>query len=191
MKTIVAIALLAMSFTQQSTTAPTSNVGGNIVNLLSDPQLAVAPYLIEAQSGPRVSVPVFAINGASTVIQLSDATVFIDPVGPQSQYARFGSPDIVVLTSVDPAHLSIDTMIGMLRRDTVVLAPQAVIDELPLMISNNTFSPFDPANAQEVRGIRFTALSATAYIPRDALVLTRQRGEIVVVMEADGMQMFF
>ncbi len=80
-------------------------------------------YLLHVAFSERV-----VINGASAIVQLDQTTIFIDPVGTQEQYKRFGRPDIVVLTRAHPDHLSIDTMIGMLRRDTVVLAPQAVIE---------------------------------------------------------------
>ena len=132
-----------------------------------------------------------AINRASVVVELDQATIFIDPVGNQEQYSAFGRPDIVILTRAHPDHLSIDTMIGMLRRDTVVLAPQTVIDQLPLMISNNVISPFDAGSIQEVAGITFRALSASSTIPRDAQVYTRDRGDIAVVIEVDGASAYF
>ena len=131
------------------------------------------------------------INGASAVVQSDQATVFIDPVGSQEQYRRFGRPDIVVLTSAHPDHLSIDTMIGMLRRDTVVLAPQAVIDLLPLMIANNVITPFEAGMTQVVDGISFRALSASSDIPPEAQVYQRDRGDIGVVMELDGASAYF
>ena len=119
------------------------------------------------------------------------ALVLIDPVGPQEQYRRFGRPDIVVLTRAHPDHLSINTMIGLLRRDTVVLAPQTVIDQLPLMISNNVITPFEVGMMQEVDGIMFRAFSASAAIPDGVKVHLRDRGDIGVLMEVDGMRIYF
>jgi hypothetical protein len=131
------------------------------------------------------------INGASIVLQLEQATVFIDPVGSQEQYRRFGRPDIVVLTSTQPTHLSIDTMIGMLRRNTVVLAPQAVIDRLPEMIANNVITPFEAGMTQIVDGITFRALSASDDIPKGIQIHERDRGDISVVIEVDGASVYF
>lgn len=130
------------------------------------------------------------ITPASVVVQLDQVTVFIDPVGSQAQYSRFGRPDIVVLTRADPDHLSIETMIGMLRRDTVVLAPQAVIDQLPLMIANNVITPFEAGTTQVVNGITFRALSSSN-VPDGAQVYPRERGDIGVVVEVDGASAFF
>jgi len=132
-----------------------------------------------------------AIKGSSAVIQLDQALVFIDPVGSQEQYRRFGRPDIVVLTRAHPDHLSIDTMIGMLRRDTVVLAPQVVIDQLPLMIANNVITPFEAGMTQVVDGITFHALSASSDIPGGTHVSRRDRGDIGVVLEVEGVTAYF
>lgn len=82
-------------------------------------------------------------------------------------------------------------MIGMLRRDTVVLAPRTVIDELPLMISNNVISPFDAGTVQEVEGITFEALPVPSDLPRGVRVHERERGEIGVLIEIDGASLYF
>ena len=132
-----------------------------------------------------------AISGASVVLQLDQALILIDPVGDQLQYRRFGRPDIVVLTSSDADHLSIDTMIGLLRRDTLVLAPQSVIDQLPLMIANNVIAPFEVGTGQTERGITFRALSHSADLPRGTQVYERDRGDIGVLIEIDGQRAYF
>lgn len=132
-----------------------------------------------------------AIDHASAVVEWEEATVFIDPVGDQSQYAAYGSPDIVVITHTHPDHLSVDTMIGMLRRDTVVLAPQSVIDEIPLMISNNVITPFAAGSTQEVDGITFTAVPAYNLRPEAQQFHPKERGDIGVVMEVDGTRVYF
>lgn len=131
------------------------------------------------------------INSTSVVITLDQATVFIDPVGDQQQFSRFGRPDIVVLTRAAPTHLSIDTMIGMLRRDTVVLAPQEVIDRLPLMISNNVITPFEVGMTQIVDGITFTAWDPTVPVPDDTHVFTRNGGSYGVIITTDGSATYF
>lgn len=157
----------------------------------------VEPHPNDAQPLPKehmlrvVFTERVSINGASAVIQLDQALVFIDPVGNQEQYRRFGRPDIVVLTRAHPDHLSIDTMIGMLRRDTVVLAPQAIIDLLPEMIANNVITPFEVGITQVVDGITFRALPASEDIPGEAKVYQRDRGDFGVVMEVDGASAYF
>ena len=158
--------------------------------------LACAPVPPPASAAPTAAAsaeapePV-AIDDVGAVVELTGTTVFVDPVGSQERYARFGRPDIVVLTSAHPDHLSVDTMIGMLRRDTAVLAPRTVIERLPLMIANNVISPFDAGTGQEVEGIVFRALPASSGPPPDARVHDRERDEIGVVIEVDGASLHF
>ncbi|NBF41148.1 MAG: MBL fold metallo-hydrolase [Spirochaetes bacterium] len=141
---------------------------------------------------PPANLPeIIAISHASAVVEWDEATVFVDPVGAQSRYAPYGTPEIVVLTHIHPDHLSVDTMIGMLARDTVVLAPQSVIDELPLMIANNTIRPFEAGTTQNVLGITFTAVPAYNIRPQAQQYHPRSRGDIGVVMDVDGTRVYF
>ncbi|MEM1378826.1 MAG: hypothetical protein AAGG69_15705 [Pseudomonadota bacterium] len=146
-----------------------------------------SPYAANSASG----IETVSITETSAVFSLNGSTVFIDPVGNQAQYRQYGRPDIVVLTRAAPQHLSIDTMIGVLRRDTIVLAPQEVIDRLPLMISNNVITPFQVGSTQRVAGIRFTALPKSARQPDGVQVHQRQRGDMRVLVEANGNQLLF
>lgn len=130
-------------------------------------------------------------TATSLVMDLDGVLVMVDPVGAQEMYRRFGRPDIVVLTRADPAFLSVDTMIGLLRRDTVVLAPQSVIDVLPLMISNNTVAPFEPGTRQTVGGIAFTARDPAYQPPAGTHTIDRPRGDIAVVMTQAGWALAF
>lgn len=132
-----------------------------------------------------------AIDHASAVVEWGDVTVFVDPVGEQAQYAEYGTPDIVIITHIHPDHLSVDTMIGMLSRETVVLAPQSVIDEVPEMIANNVITPFAAGTAQEVMGITFTAIPAYNLRPEAQQYHPRERGDIGVVMEESGTRVYF
>jgi L-ascorbate metabolism protein UlaG (beta-lactamase superfamily) len=143
-------------------------------------------------SRPPENLPdITAISHASAVVEWEEATVFVDPVGAQSRYAPYGTPDIVVITHIHADHLSVDTMIGMLARDTVVLAPQSVIDVLPLMIANNTIRPFEAGTTQKVLGITFTAVPAYNIRPEAQQYHPRSRGDIGVVMDVDGTRVYF
>ncbi len=147
---------------------------------------------VAAATGPPENLPeIIAVQHASAVVEWEEATVFVDPVGEQSRYAPYGTPDIVVLTHLHPDNLSVDTMIGMLSRRTVVLAPQSVIDLLPLMIANNTIAPFEAGTTQEVLGITFTAIPAYNTRPEAQQYHPRSRGDIGVVMEVEGTRVYF
>jgi len=153
--------------------------------------IAVQPVenalIIEVQSANDASV--VQLNAVSTVIIIGNQTILVDPVGEQAQYRQYGSPDIVVLTRAASEYLSTATMIGLLRRDTVVLAPQSVIDELPLMISNNTFAPFEPGNRQTVAGITFQALENMRASPPGTRVIRRSKGDFQVLIDTGSISL--
>lgn len=147
--------------------------------------------MLATQPIPANLPDIIAISHASAVVEWDETTIFVDPVGEQSQYAPYGTPDIVIITHIHPDHLSVDTMIGMLARGTVVLAPQSVINELPLMIANNTISPFEAGTTQEVLGITFTAVPAYNIRLEAQQYHPRARGDIGVVMEVAGTRIYF
>jgi len=189
MKTVAALALGAFLSTQ-----PVHSSGGlMVINAKSPSGLSILEGLRLSGQGVILAGAgeIIQINRVSVVFVSDQALVLIDPVGPQSQYARFGRPDIVVLTNAHPDHLSIDTMIGLLRRDTIVLAPQTVIDQLPLMISNNVIAPFEAGATQVVDAITFTAVTGGSDAPDGAQALERARGDIGVVMEVDATRLYF
>lgn len=121
-------------------------------------------------------------SGANVTIVWANTTILIDPTGSQIQYAAYGSPDVVVLTRAHPDHLSVRTMIGMLRRNIVVLAPQAVINELPLMISNNVITSSEFGASQPVDGLGFTA---TAGVSKSS-----DQTDIRVIIENDNARIY-
>ncbi|WP_299971531.1 hypothetical protein [uncultured Roseobacter sp.] len=147
------------------------------------------PAIVQVQSAGDPTV--VQLNAVSTVIVLDGQTILIDPVGDQAQYRQFGSPDIVVLTRATPEYLSTETMIGLLRRDTVVLASQTVIDKLPLMISNNTFAPFEAGTSQTVGGIVFEALNSNRQKPSGTQVVERSRGDFQVLIRGSNATLSF
>jgi len=146
---------------------------------------------VTARPVPANLPGITAIDHASAVVEWEGTTVFIDPVGDQVNYEPYGSPDIVVITHIHADHLSVETMIGMLRRDTVVLAPQSVIDEIPEMISNNVITPFEAGATQEIGGVTFTAIPAYNLRPEAQQFHPRERGDIGVVMEVEGTRVYF
>lgn len=162
-----------------------------LAGIVLPPAVAASAQLDPVPLVPASFPTPIAITRTSIVLDLDQALVLIDPVGNQQQYRGFGRPDIVVLTRAHPDHLSIDTMIGLLRRDTVVLAPQSVIDRLPLMIANNVITPFEIGSTQNVKGITFRAFAPGAGLPAGTQAYQRDRGDIGVVIEVAGTRLYF
>jgi len=70
------------------------------------------------------------ISHASFVIQTSEKTIFVDPVGDIDTYSTFSPPDIILITHTHGDHLSKEIVNSVKKEKTVVVAPKAVIDQL-------------------------------------------------------------
>lgn len=75
-------------------------------------------------------VTVTPISHATMVVDWADYTMYTDPVGGVEAFATHPTPDIVLMTDIHGDHLSVETLQGVVGEDTVIIAPQAVLDEL-------------------------------------------------------------
>lgn len=96
---------------------------------------------VEAPSdGPNTSdgVVVSAVSHASFVLEFAGLTIFNDPVGDFETYVTYGVPDLILLSDIHGDHLDIQTLINVAGEETVLVAPQAVLDKLPLELHDKT-----------------------------------------------------
>ena len=94
-----------------------------------------------AAEGPMVTGDSIATDNGDLVIQpISHATlamgwdgktVYVDPVGDASLYAELPSPDLILVTDVHGDHLNADTLAAVAGADTTIIAPAAVVEQLP------------------------------------------------------------
>ena len=76
------------------------------------------------------SVPVMPVNHASFVMVLNQKVLYFDPVGNDSLYKDFPKPDMIFLTDVHPDHMDVETLMALMNKDVLIIAPQAVKDKL-------------------------------------------------------------
>ena len=82
------------------------------------------------QEETQIEILFTPINHATFVIQTSDKTIFIDPVGDIDTYADFPSPDIILVTDIHGDHLSVETIDSVKKKKTIIVAPKVVVDKL-------------------------------------------------------------
>lgn len=88
----------------------------------------------ENTTGEMVSVgnvSVTPLSHATMALSFGDVVVYVDPVGDVAQYSQLLDPTIVLVTDIHGDHLNIDTLSSVLAENSVLIAPQAVVDELP------------------------------------------------------------
>jgi len=70
------------------------------------------------------------IEHASLVITNAELTILVDPVGELKNYQKFSPPDIILITHTHHDHFNKDLVNQLKQEKTIIIGPQAVIDEL-------------------------------------------------------------
>jgi len=83
-----------------------------------------------AQDSKNNEITFTPINHASFIIQTSEKTIFVDPVGDIDMYSSFSPPDIILITHTHGDHLSKEIVDSVKEEKTVVVGPKAVVDQL-------------------------------------------------------------
>ncbi|NJW51392.1 MBL fold metallo-hydrolase [Salinimicrobium oceani] len=71
------------------------------------------------------------VSHASAVIKWNNTTIYVDPVGGAEAYAEKDSADIVLITDIHGDHLNPETLGNLKIGNVMIIAPQAVKDQLP------------------------------------------------------------
>lgn len=82
----------------------------------------------ETSTGDLVIHPV---HHASLVMEWNKQGIYIDPVGGAKLFGRFPKPDVILLTDLHGDHLDARTLEGLIKPETQIVAPAAVVQMLP------------------------------------------------------------
>ena len=101
----------------------------------TQPEVAAAP------EGPMVTGDTFATDNGDLIVQpLAHATfamawngntIYVDPTGGAELFEGLPSPDLILITDIHGDHLDAETLEAIVGDDTVIVAPAAVIEQLP------------------------------------------------------------
>jgi L-ascorbate metabolism protein UlaG (beta-lactamase superfamily) len=83
---------------------------------------------IETNKGPLTIQP---IQHASLVLDWNDKTIYVDPVGGAAAYQSLDAPDLILITDIHQDHFDTATLRAIDTEKAIVVAPQAVADQLP------------------------------------------------------------
>ena len=90
--------------------------------------VAMLSLTFVAQAGEEI---VFTpIEHGTFVIQYGDVTIVIDPVGTAESFKEFPPPTIILITDIHGDHLNPDVVDLVRGKDTAVIGPEAVTDQL-------------------------------------------------------------
>jgi L-ascorbate metabolism protein UlaG (beta-lactamase superfamily) len=86
------------------------------------------PDKIETSAGALSIQPIF--HGA-LVLTWNGKTIHVDPYGGAKAYEGVSAPDLILITDIHGDHLNAETLNALKTEKAIVVAPQAVADQLP------------------------------------------------------------
>jgi L-ascorbate metabolism protein UlaG (beta-lactamase superfamily) len=87
-----------------------------------------ASDLIETKKGPLSIQPI--LHG-TVVLQWDNKTIYVDPYGGAQGFEGLAAPDLILITDIHGDHLDPKTLEGINTSKAIIVAPQAVADQLP------------------------------------------------------------
>ena len=71
------------------------------------------------------------ITHGSLVLIWNNVTIYVDPYGGGQLYQGIAAPDLILITDIHGDHLNPETLAAIETGKATIIAPQAVIDQLP------------------------------------------------------------
>jgi len=98
--------------------------------------LAIGIAAAQEISGDRIptgsgNLVVHPINHATFAMGWDGKTIYVDPVGGGERFSDLPGPDLVLITDIHGDHLDVETLQAVAGEDTRIVAPAAVVEQLP------------------------------------------------------------
>lgn len=113
-----------------------------------------APDKIETSSGPLTIQPI--LHGC-LVLTWNNKTIYIDPYGGAKSFEGIAAPDLILITDIHGDHMSLETLNAIETDKAVLVAPQAVADQLPENLKSKAVVLNNGKNTKQL-GILVTAI---------------------------------
>ena len=112
--------------------------------------------VIPTEKGP---LKIYPINHATVVLQWSDKTIYVDPVGGSKPFQDLPRPDLILITDIHGDHLSKETLAQLAGPQTKLVGPQSVVDQLPSDLRDRA-ATLANGQTREFLGIQVEAVAA-------------------------------
>ncbi len=101
-------------------------------------------------------IKIIPIEHASTVLEWRNSTIYIDPTGGAAAYQGQRKADLILITDIHGDHFNPETLEGLDLDNTLIIAPQAVADQMPKKFS----SQMAVLNNGELKEVNFISVEA-------------------------------
>lgn len=151
------------------------------VPVLAALAIVLIPSSLSAQAmltGDRIATS----NGDLTIHPIDHATfamgwdgriIYVDPVGGAEAFRDLPGPDLILITDIHGDHLSVETLEAVAGESTVIVAPAAVVEQLPATVGSEART-LD--NGSEISLFDLTVLALPMYNLTDERLQYHDKG---------------
>ena len=97
------------------------------------------------------------ITHGSLVLTWNNVTLYVDPYGGGQLYQGIAPPDLILITDIHGDHLNPETLAAIETGKAAIIAPQAVVDQLPENLKGKA-SVLANGNKVEKSGVEILAI---------------------------------
>ncbi|OGI73889.1 MBL fold metallo-hydrolase [Candidatus Nomurabacteria bacterium RIFCSPHIGHO2_01_FULL_43_16] len=128
------------------------------------------------------------ISHASLILNWAGKAIYSDPVGGAELYQGKPAADLILLTDIHQDHFDPERLKALAKEEAVIVAPQAVMDELPEALAGKT-SVMNNGGAKEYFGFKVEAIPMYNLPGGETLYHPKGRGN-GYVLEKDGTRVY-
>jgi L-ascorbate metabolism protein UlaG (beta-lactamase superfamily) len=118
---------------------------------------------------------VHPINHATLALGWKDLTIYVDPIGGVGRFAKLPPAGLVLVTDLHGDHLNADTLKAVVPAGTKLVAPPAVVAQLPAELRDRVI-PLAMGQKTNVAGVAVEAVPAYNLTPDRAKYHAKGRG---------------
>ena len=128
------------------------------------------------------------VSHASLVLNWADKAIYSDPVGGAELYKDKPAADLILLSDIHQDHFDPERLKALTKEETVIVAPQAVMNELPEELAAKT-SVMNNGDIKEYLGFKVEAVPMYNLPGTETLYHPKGRGNGYLV-EKDGTRVY-
>lgn len=114
--------------------------------------------LAAENSSKQKQLEIQPISHATMVLTYGSDDFYIDPTGGAEAFSSFSKPEYVIITDIHGDHLNIETLKGIDLSSAMVIAPKAVVDQLPSELNVGKLVTLNNGDSITDKGYAFEAI---------------------------------
>ena len=111
----------------------------------------------DAMSTATPTVNISPVHHSAMVLQWEGHVVYMDPHDGAERFKAYPSPDLILITDIHGDHMDPATLQGLDLNKAVIVAPKAVMDQLPEALKKIT-TPLANGGTMQAKGVSVEAI---------------------------------